>query len=68
MNVLARIGAATLGVLRATGRVAIFAGASLGHCVTPPFHGRQVVRQLIDVGYYSLPVVALTTSTSLKPE
>ena len=48
-------------MLRAAGRVAMFAGAGLGHCVSPPFHGRQIVRQLIDVGYYSLPVVALTT-------
>ena len=60
MNVFARVGAATIGVLRAAGRVAMFAGAGLGHCVSPPFHGRQIVRQLIDVGYYSLPVVALT--------
>ncbi len=61
MNPLARIGAVVLGFFEAAGRVAIFAGAGLLHCVTPPFHGRQLLRQLIDVGYYSLPVVALTT-------
>lgn len=61
MNVLARIGAVVLAFFEAVGRVAIFAGSALYHCIAPPFHGRQVLRQLIDVGYYSLPVVALTT-------
>ena len=61
MNPLARIGAVILAFFTATGRLLIFAGLALRHMVTPPFHGRQIVHQLIDVGYYSLPVVALTT-------
>jgi phospholipid/cholesterol/gamma-HCH transport system permease protein len=31
------------------------------HCFTPPFFPRLLLRQLIDIGYYSLPVVGLTT-------
>ncbi len=61
MNPLARIGAAVLATCAIVGRVSVFAATGLGHCVRPPFHWRQILRQLIDVGYYSLPVVALTT-------
>lgn len=61
MNPLASIGAVILAFFTATGRVAIFAGQAIYHTVAPPMYFRQMVRQLIDVGYYSLPVVALTT-------
>ena len=30
------------------------------HCVRPPFHFRLIGRQMVEVGYYSLPVVGLT--------
>lgn len=61
MNPLARVGAVVLNFLAATGRLTRFAASALRHAATPPYHGKQIVRQLIDVGYYSLPVVALTT-------
>lgn len=61
MNPFARVGAVVLGFFTSAGRVAIFAASGLRHAVTPPFHGGQLLRQLVDVGYYSLPVVALTT-------
>lgn len=38
----------------------MFAGRSLLHCVVPPFYPRLLFRQLIEIGYYSLPVVGLT--------
>ena len=40
IRLLAWIGAATLGACAALGRVAIFAGNTLRHCITPPFYGR----------------------------
>ncbi|MBI1300908.1 MAG: MlaE family lipid ABC transporter permease subunit [Alphaproteobacteria bacterium] len=43
------------------GRISIFIGNSLKHCFTPPFFPSQLLRQLIDIGYYSLPVVGMTT-------
>jgi len=55
------LGATALGFLAALGRLAEFAGRSISHCFTPPFFPRLLVRQLIDIGYYSLPVVGLTT-------
>ena len=28
---------------------------------TPPYYWQQLIRQIIDIGYFSLPVVGLTT-------
>ena len=61
MNPFARIGVIILSMCTAVGRVTTFGASALAHCVSPPFHARQIVRQLVDVGYYSLPVIALTT-------
>lgn len=57
---LAAIGRATLGFLAMVGRVAIFAGQSLGHIVRPPFYPREFLTALLNIGYFSLPVVGLT--------
>ena len=61
MNPLARIGRAFLDLLAAVGRLLLFALEALSHLVRPPLHPRIIARQMIEVGYYSLPVVALTT-------
>jgi phospholipid/cholesterol/gamma-HCH transport system permease protein len=60
MNFLALIGHALLDFLANAGRLAWFAGEALSHCVRRPIYIRQVGRQFIDIGYYSLPVVGLT--------
>lgn len=60
MNPLALIGRTFLHFLQATGQLAWFAGISLLHCVTRPFYFRQIARHMIDIGYFSLPVVGLT--------
>jgi len=60
VNFLAAIGRIFLGFLAGTGRLATFSGAAMGNAVTPPIYLRLIARQLIDVGYYSLPVVGLT--------
>ncbi|MGA8383451.1 MAG: ABC transporter permease [Stellaceae bacterium] len=57
---LASIGAAFFGFLGATGRVAIFAGTTLTTAVSPPFYPRALLRQMVEIGYFSLPVVGLT--------
>ncbi len=44
----------------ATGRVAMFAATGLSHIVRPPFYGRLFLNALLEIGYFSLPVVALT--------
>ncbi len=61
MNFLQPIGRAFRGFLESTGRLAEFAAVSVSHCVRPPLYPRLIGRQLVDIGYYSLPVVGLTT-------
>ncbi|MCI2393388.1 ABC transporter permease [Aliiroseovarius sediminis] len=57
---LAALGRATLGFLAMVGRVAIFAGQSLSHIFRPPFYPRELLNALLNIGYFSLPVVGLT--------
>ncbi len=61
MNPLASIGSTFLGFLGAVGHLAMFAGTAVGHCVRPPVYPRLIGRQLLEIGYYSLPVVGMTT-------
>jgi len=61
MTFLAAVGRTFLGFLAATGRLTMFTGTTLGHCVRPPLYWRLLMRQIVDIGYYSLPVVGLTT-------
>ena len=60
MRALQLIGRFVLGFLASTGRLMLFAGEAVGHCVRPPIYWRSLGRQFIDIGYYSLPVVGLT--------
>ncbi len=61
MNIFQPIGKAFLRFLEAVGRLALFAVVSVSHCVRPPIYPRLIGRQMIEIGYYSLPVVGLTT-------
>lgn len=60
MGFLAAIGRSFLVFLEATGKLAMFTAVALSHCLRPPFYPRQIMRQMIDIGFYSLPVVGLT--------
>lgn len=60
MRALQLVGHVVLDFLATVGRVVLFAGVGLSHCVRPPFYLRNLGRQLIEIGYYSLPVVGLT--------
>jgi len=60
-EILQKVGSTSLGFFAAVGRLAQFAGRSIYHCFTPPFFPRLLLRQFLDIGYYSLPVVGLTT-------
>ena len=59
-NPLAALGRAVIAFAGAAGRLALFAAAALSHCVRPPLHFRLAGRQMVEIGYYSLPVVGLT--------
>ena len=43
-----------------TGRLTFFVLQALYYAVKPPYYPRQLMRQLMEIGYYSLPVVGLT--------
>jgi len=60
LNFLTLIGRVVLGFLAHFGRLVMFTGTALSHCVRPPFYPRLIGGQMIDIGYYSLPVVGLT--------
>ena len=57
---LERIGHFTLVNLARFGRIIIFTGNSLISCVRPPFYPRLILKQFLQIGYFSLPVVGLT--------
>ena len=60
LDFLASVGRVFIGFLGATGRLTHFTLTALSHCVRPPFYPRLILRQMVDIGYYSLPVVGLT--------
>ena len=43
------------------GELSSFVIKALYHCFTPPYYPKIFIRQLLDMGFYSLPVVGLTT-------
>lgn len=57
---LAALGRPVLAALASLGRVAIYAGQTLGHILRPPFYAREFLSALMQVGWLSLPVVGLT--------
>ena len=61
MNLLAAIGRSFLGLIAAIGRIAIFAGQTLGHIVRGPFYLRELAVSFLNIGWLSLPVVGLTS-------
>ena len=61
LNLFQLIGATLLGFLNKIGVLFIFMGRAVYNCFTPPFFPAQIMRQILDIGYYSLPVVGMTT-------
>jgi phospholipid/cholesterol/gamma-HCH transport system permease protein len=60
INPLAIIGRTTLAFMAAIGRLSTFAGNGVMHSFLPPYYLGLVGRQMLSIGYYSLPVVGLT--------
>lgn len=57
---LAALGRPVLAALALIGSIAIFAGRVLGHLLRPPFYPREFFHALMQIGWFSLPVVGLT--------
>ena len=59
-NPLQAIGHGLLTLFGAVGRLTLFALEATSHCVRRPFYPRLLLRQMVEIGFYSLPVVGLT--------
>lgn len=60
MHFIQLIGRLFLNSLQKIGKLILFMIEIIGHIFRPPFYGKMIGRQLIDIGFYSLPVVGLT--------
>mgnify|MGYP001469643922 CR=1 FL=1 len=60
MNPLASIGRGFLNFIDAVGRLALFCALGVKAGFTGPYYPKQILRMMIEIGYYSLPVIGLT--------
>ncbi len=60
MNIFAPIGRAILAFLAQIGSLSLFTLSSVSSCFRPPIYWFHIVRQVLRIGYFSLPVVGLT--------
>ncbi len=54
------IGGGILSFLQSIGTLSLFIGRATGNCFSAPFYPRLLLKQFMDIGYYSLPVVGMT--------
>ena len=59
-TLLEKVGHFTLSNLAKLGEIVLFMLNAVRHCFTPPFYPRLILRQFLQIGYFSLPVVGLT--------
>jgi len=60
LDLIAGVGRLVLDACRTAGDLALFAAVGLSHVLRPPFYWRLFLRATVEIGYFSLPVVALT--------
>jgi phospholipid/cholesterol/gamma-HCH transport system permease protein len=60
MNFFAAVGRATLDLLQQIGRLSVFTGDAVSSFIRPPVYWSLVMRQMMRIGFFSLPVVGLT--------
>lgn len=60
LDFLSKIGQLFISFIEVVGRLILFMFEAVWQGIRPPYYGRQIIRQLIDIGYYSLPVVGMT--------
>lgn len=60
-NFLRALGKPLVKFVISFGELTLFILKALYHCFIPPFYPKLFGRQLVDMGFYSLPVVGLTT-------
>ena len=60
LNLISKIGAYTIVNIAKLGEMMIFASKAVWHCFKPPFYPGLIAKQILQIGYFSLPVVGLT--------
>jgi len=60
VNILQVIGRLFLDFLESIGEVVVFAIRTVFHILTPPYYPKVLLKYIVIIGYYSLPVVGLT--------
>jgi phospholipid/cholesterol/gamma-HCH transport system permease protein len=60
MNIFTIIGQTTITFFRKTGKVTLFTTRSISAILKPPYYPKEVLTNLFNIGFLSLPVVALT--------
>ncbi|WP_298281739.1 ABC transporter permease [Acidocella sp.] len=60
LGLIEALGAVVLGLIEFTGELAIFAVSGVLYIFRPPYYPRLIGRAFMEIGYFSLPVVALT--------
>lgn len=60
MQPITTLGGYTVSMLVEIGKVFLFAAKSVKSCFSIPFYYKELIKQLINVGFYSLPIVGLT--------
>ncbi|MBM3590557.1 MAG: ABC transporter permease, partial [Alphaproteobacteria bacterium] len=60
INLIEKIGKYTTSNITKFGEAITFALKGLINCFLPPFYPRLILKQIMQIGYYSLPVVGLT--------
>jgi len=61
MNKIQKIGAVGVGAIREVIEFVKFMGRAIVKWLWPPFYPREIIAQTLEIGFYSLPVVALTS-------
>ncbi len=61
INFFSILGRLTLRFLMEVGKLSVFTYLSLSKIFIPPFYFKNILQQMVSVGYLSLPVVGLTT-------
>ena len=60
LSPVAHLGRSTLSLLASLGKVSIFAAQVVSHIFRPPFYPREFLHALMQIGWFSLPVVGMT--------
>jgi phospholipid/cholesterol/gamma-HCH transport system permease protein len=60
LSLTAILGKYVITFLQEIGKVSIFMTTGIKSCFAPPFFFREILHQMITIGFYSLPIVGLT--------